>query len=366
MRSTYDGTLLGIAIALTLLCMWIVLPPFAIPALIAVVVAIEWSPFLLALNAIVLLLLLRARTWRRSLAVGLTILNLVLCAIPGIALLAVQHADGTFLPATPHPAGAIAERNLRVGLPDFVPTIREYSPSQPNGCPPVIFAIYGGAWQRGSAANDASLNRALAGRGYEVFALDYRHAPAFHFPAPLNDINREIDWVAQRTARRSCGPPRIALLGHSAGGELAMVAAFTRPDIRAVVSYSGPIDLDQAYQFPPQPDPLDVRALLRAYLGGPPDVDRAAYRAASPLRHVREHLPATLLIYAGRDHVVDIRAPMELRDSLQAHGDDVTFVVFPWAEHGFEDVPFGLHGRFALNAVDAFLSRTLAKQPAKQ
>ena len=360
-RPSYDRALFGLAGALTLLCMWIVVPPFAIPALIAAIVAIEWSPYLFALNGLVLLLALRARTRRGWAAAGLTALNLVLCAIPAVTLLAVERGDRAFAGASPHRPGPVVEGNLRVEFAGFSPTIREYLPPKPNECPPVVFALYGGAWQRGSAGNDASLNRALAGRGYEVFALEYRHAPAYRFPAALQDIEREIDWVMQRPARRNCAAPRAALLGHSSGGELALVAAYTRPKIQAVVSYSGPIDLEQAYRFPPQPDPLDVRAILRAYLGASPASARDAYRAASPLMHVRAHLPPTLLIYAGRDHIVDIRAALALRAALQAHGDEVTFLRLPWAEHGFEAVPFGLHARYAFDAVDGFLRRALAK-----
>jgi acetyl esterase/lipase len=341
--------------------MWIVVPPFGVPALIAADVAIEWSPYLFVLDALVLILLLRARTRQRWVAAGLTIVNAGLCAIPSVALLVAQGGAGTLSGSNHRVPGIVSERAIRIRFSDFVPTIREYQPPHANECPAIVFAIYGGAWQRGSSSNDARLNRALAARGYEVFALDYRHAPAFHFPAQLIDVGREIDWVTQQPARRRCGPPRIALLGHSSGGELALLAAFTRPNVAAVVSYSGPIDLDQAYRFPPRPDPLDVRAILRAYLGATPTSAREAYRAASPLMHVRVHLPATLLIYGERDHVVDVRAPVELRDALQARGDDVTLLRLPWAEHAFENVPLGLHGRFALNAVDAFFSRTLAR-----
>jgi acetyl esterase/lipase len=360
-RPSYAGALFGVAIGLMLLCIWIVIPPFSGPALIAADLAIEWSPYFFALNLIVLLLALRARTWRRWATLGLTIANLVLSALPGATLLASQRDESAFQTPSRRAVGFVFEQELHVAFSDYAPTIREYRPPQPNECPAVIFAIHGGAWQRGSSESDAGLNRALAARGYEVFALEYRLAPEFRFPAPLEDINREIDWVSQQLARRNCGPPRVALLGHSAGGELAMVAAYTRLNIQAVVSYSGPVDLDQAYQFPPQPDPLDVRAILRAYLGAPPSLAREAYRAASPLAQVRAHLPPTLLIYGARDHVVDIRAPIELRDALQARRNDVALVQFPWAEHGFEDVPYGFHGRVALDTVDAFLTRTLAE-----
>jgi len=358
-RPSYTRALVGIAIALTSLCMWIVVPPFAVPALIAAIVAIEWSPYFFALNALVLLLSLQARPWGRWVAAGLTSVNLVLCVMPGVALLATQRNGPTFAVLRPHrPGGVPFEREMHPRFADFAPTIRAYLP-EPSECPPVVFAIYGGAWQRGSAQKNAGLNRALAARGYNVFALDYRHAPAFRFPTPLEDIEREIDWVLRQSSRRGCGPPRVALLGHSSGGELALVSAYSRPNVQAVISYSGPVDLEQAYRFPPRPDPLDVRAILRAYLGAPPASAGDAYRAASPLRHVRAHLPPTLLIYGGHDHVVDIRAPLELQAALQGHGDAVTFLRLPWAEHDFEEVPFGLHGRFALEAVDAFLGRVL-------
>lgn len=358
-RPAYAGALIGIAIALMLICVWIVVPPFAVPALIAAVLTIEWSPYLFALNALVLALTFHARTRRRWVAAGLTAVNLILCALPGVTLLAERRDAPTFSVARARKPGVVREQELRARFADFAPAIHAYLPAEPSQCPPLVFAIYGGAWQRGNAKNDARLNRALAARGYEVFALDYRHAPAFRFPTPLTDIDREIDWVLRRLAHRGCGPPRAALLGHSSGGELALVAAYTRRDIWAVVSYSGPIDLEQAYDFPPRPDPLDVRAILRAYLGAPPAAARDEYRAASPLMHVRAHLPPTMLIYGGRDHVVDIAAPRELQAALQARGDDVTFVRLPWAEHGFEEVPFGLHGRHALEALDGFLSRVL-------
>jgi len=126
-----------------------------------------------------------------------------------------------------------------------------------------------------------------------------------------------------------------------------------------LISYSGAIDLVNGYKYPPKPDPIGVRSVITAYMGATPDLDPQGYRAASPIDQVRSGLPPTLLIYADRDHVVDFGSAEMFRDALRTNGDDVTFVELPWTEHGFEEVPFGLHAPVALRAVEAFLRRTL-------
>ena len=118
------------------------------------------------------------------------------------------------------------------------------------------------------------------------------------------------------------------LLGRSAGAQLAMVAAYelgappSSPviPIRAVVSYYGPVDLADGYRNPPRPDPLDVRSIEAAFLGGTPDQVADRYREASPIIYVSGQLPPSLLIYGGRDHVVLPRFGAMLEARLRAAG----------------------------------------------
>jgi acetyl esterase/lipase len=133
------------------------------------------------------------------------------------------------------------------------------------------------------------------------------------------------------------------------------------PPVRvgAVVGFYGPFDLAEGYAILPRPDPLDVRAVLRAFLGGAPDAMPARYRDASPSSRVRGGLPPSLLVYAGRDHMVLPRFGREAAAALRAAGSPVVYLELPWAEHGFDLAPLGADGAAALFVAERFLARVL-------
>ena len=83
------------------------------------------------------------------------------------------------------------------------------------------------------------------------------------------------------------------------GAHLALLAAYTAgaPPVSAVVSLYGPTDLTRGFREPPRPDPIDVRAILQAFVGGTPDDQPEAYTAASPITYATHPQPPTLLIY---------------------------------------------------------------------
>src|SRR6185295_14743748 len=199
-------------------------------------------------------------------------------------------------------AAAHETHGVPFASPAGVPlTLDIYQPTSGSAHATVV-QIYGGAWQRGVPHDNAGLARLLAAHGYVVFAIDYRHAPAFRWPAQIDDIRTALDWVAANGRRYGADPERMAILGRSAGAHLGLMAAYTstRP-IRAVVSLYGPTDLAAGYREPPSPDPLDVRGLLRALTGGTPDDRPEVYRDASPIAYATGPLPPTLLIHGSRD-----------------------------------------------------------------
>ena len=339
-----------------MLCVWIVIPPFNGLTIVLAVASIELSVYLLAFNVLFLALTLWKAGRMRGVAAIVFAINCILCALPSAALVGTNVIDSI---SHRDPNVAITERAIAVTLGPERSKIEAYLPAA-AGRAPAIFAIYGGAWRNGTPRRDSTFNRALAHQGYAVFALDYRHAPEYRFPAALDDVRSEIELIRKNAGRYNIDPERTAVLGHSSGGELAALTAFDQGSpIDALISYSGAVDLTMGWKYPPVPDPIGVRDVIQDYIGDTPARAPDRYRAASPLDQVRRGLPPALLIYGARDHVVDIRYAWKFRDALRAAGTRVTFLQLPWTEHAFEYVPFGLHAPIAYRATLNFLAATL-------
>ncbi len=226
---------------------------------------------------------------------------------------------------------------------------------------PVLVDIHGGSWQQGSASDDHRFASYMAEQGYAVFTIDYRKAPTFQYPAQAQDVNDALEWISRNALLYGADPSRIALVGRSAGAQLALLAAYTnkRLPIRAVISFYGPTDLADAYNDPPEPDPLDIRDKLRAFIGNDPGELPDAYREASPASHVEGDLPPTLLIQGSHDDIVQPRFARELQSDLLKNGSKALLLELPWSEHAFDLVNFGPGNQLALIYIKAFLKDVL-------
>jgi acetyl esterase/lipase len=252
-------------------------------------------------------------------------------------------------------------RNVQFAKPDGIPlTLNVHQPARP-GVFPIVVQIYGGAWQRGDPTSHANFASWLASSGYVVFAIDYRHAPKWRWPTLLDDVDSALAWVATHGAEYGGDTSRVVLLGRSAGAHLAMLAAY-RPSalrVRAVVSYYGPADLVDAYHNLPHPDPLRVRELEEAFIGGTPDQMPKQYADASPITYATRPLPPTLLIYGRRDHSVEAKYGARLAERLAATGTRVAYLEIPWAEHAFDEVFNGPSSQVALFYTERFVAEAV-------
>jgi acetyl esterase/lipase len=242
--------------------------------------------------------------------------------------------------------------------------IRYYRPAG-DGPHPGLIDIYGGAWQRGAPEDSRQFDSYMAHKGYAVFAIDYRHAPAYRFPAQIEDVRAAISFIHANAARYRTDPDRLILCGRSAGGQLALLAAYEPGlvPVRAVISFYGPTDLAAGYADQPSPDPIDVRQVIATYLGGSPSHVPSAYRAASPVSYTQRPLPPTLLIQGARDHIVKPRFPRELQHKLLAAGNRAVLLEIPWSEHAFDAVFPGIGNRLALHHVEQFLAQNTTARP---
>ena len=270
--------------------------------------------------------------------------------------------------------GATVTRGIAFANPGGVTlTLDVYQPPSP-GRHPAVVQIYGGAWQRGAPQDDATFATYLAARGFVVFAIDYRHAPRWQWPSQIEDVRAALAWIRQHAGEHDADGSRLALLGRSAGAHLALLAAYEERSrsatasagepIAAVVSYYGPVDLTDGYRYPPRPDPLDVRTIEEAFLGGTPDARPDRYREASPLTYVSSALPPSLLIYGGRDHIVLPRFGSMLDQRLRAAGATSVFLESPWAEHAFDAISNGPSGQLSLYYTERFLAWAFTRAAA--
>nr|WP_313408108.1 alpha/beta hydrolase [Pseudomonas sp.] len=185
-----------------------------------------------------------------------------------------------------------------------------------SGCKqprPVYLNLHGGGFVAGVPEHDDSYCQRLAHNlGCLVVNLDYALAPEHPFPAGLNQCFAVLEWLADNAVELGIDPGRMAVGGHSAGGNLATgVAALARGHrrlrvVHQIIDYAV---LDLAAPAEGKTSPLD-KPLLRpglmsfftsCYLR---DTTQARDPLASPLLASIEQLrglPATTLITAEYD-----------------------------------------------------------------
>ncbi len=238
-----------------------------------------------------------------------------------------------------------------------------FRPAYVHGAVPVILVIHSGTWRDGDRYEFGPFNAYLASRDYVVASMDYRLAPKWRFPAARDDVLTAVAFLKVYASEMGIDASRIALMGRSAGGQLALLAAYTaqEPAIRGVVSLYGPSDLRFGYEHPAPERVVDTRAAIEAYLGGAPgSPSDDAYFTASPVNFVTPSSPPSLLVHGGRDPIVSPDHAARLEARLQRAGVKHLFVDLPWATHGCDMSFGGPCGQIVAYAVERFLDSVMA------
>ena len=123
--------------------------------------------------------------------------------------------------AIPLPGGVVQHRNIRYGSHGKWNKLDVYYPEDANGRLPTIVSIHGGGYVYGTKEIYRRYGMDLASRGVAFVNFNYRLAPRWKFPAPLEDTNAVLAWVGQNAEQYHLDPERIILVGDSAGAQLA-------------------------------------------------------------------------------------------------------------------------------------------------
>lgn len=222
--------------------------------------------------------------------------------------------------------------------------IRIYRPSnEPLGT--IVFA-HGGGFVFCDLDTHDTLCRAMANSvNAVVVAVDYRLAPENPWPAAAEDVFAVTRWAANQSDEFHSPPDRLAVVGDSAGGNLAAVTAIMARD------HGGPHIAAQVLLYPAIGAEFDTES-YRTYATGyystrdtmqwywdqyVPDPRDRTHPYANPLKADLHGLPPALVITAGFD---PCRTEGELfAESLTAAGVPTVHRCYPGGIHGFLTMP---------------------------
>lgn len=231
---------------------------------------------------------------------------------------------------------------------------------------PAIIILHGGGWRSGNRNQHYPLAQQLASLGYVCFTPEYRLSTEALFPAGIQDAKAAVRWVKANAALYSVDSQKIAVLGFSAGGEMAAFVgttahqtAFEGNDCGTETSsaVNAVIDIDGTLSFvhPESGEGDDSKKTSAAtyWFGYSKEEDPAVWEKASPLNWVSQQTPPTLFInssekrmHAGREDFIQVLDDNNIYAEVHTFDNSPhTFCLFhPWFYP-------------TMNYIDAFLKK---------
>lgn len=218
-------------------------------------------------------------------------------------------------------------------------------PSGP-GLHPVVILIHGGCWKADySTLRDlAPMADELKTKGVATWNLEYRRLPQVGsgWPGTYLDVGTGVDYLRSIAAQHHLDLSRVIVLGHSAGGHLAMwVSARSRLHresplyvakplrIRGVVDLAGTADMQA---FIPLEQHGCAGNVVEQMMGGRPDQVSAHYAEASAINMLPLGVPQ-VLIWGQRDDILPVALGAIYVRTARKAGDHVRFVTLPALGH---------------------------------
>ncbi|MCA1556603.1 MAG: alpha/beta hydrolase [Acidobacteria bacterium] len=370
-----------------LFTIWIVMPALSYRLFQVAVGASEWSLWFGALGlagaALGLLALAAGSRWPAWLAMSLGVAAVGLAMIPPLDAWRVARANKIELSLRHYLFGSQADAPAKVERATETYAIVEgqtlklavyFYPLKEELKRPAIIVVHGGSWSAGERDDYPQWNEWLARQGYAVFDIDYRIAPQPNWRTATGDVKCAIGWVKANAARYGVDPERVALLGRSAGGHLALLAAYSTgeaalppscdaPDasVRAVVAFYAPTDLKWGYEHPANERVHDGPGRIRDFTGGSPTTAAEVINLASATSHVGSNTPPTLLLHGGHDQLVRDEHMTLLTQKLERQNIPHRALLIPYAQHAFDYNFNGWGSQLSRQLLSEFLSAHLRK-----
>ena len=233
---------------------------------------------------------------------------------------------------------------------------------------PLVMLIHGGGWIAGAKENVVPMAQQLAAKGYICAAVEYRLGEEAPFPAAVHDLQAALQFLHTNAKRYAIDTSQIAVLGFSAGAQLASLLGTTASvnsafsfsatgEVQNTVPVHAVLNIDGILSFThPEAAAEWTGRSANAWLG-PYEENKDRWEAASPLAYAGTDTPPFLFVnsgqarfHAGRDDLIAV---------LQAHN-------IYYQQHTFEEAPHSfwlVHPWFypTLAQIEAFLKTVFPK-----
>lgn len=241
-------------------------------------------------------------------------------------------------------------------------------PPAGDGPFPLVICIHGGAWRGGNKTSYHALLRGLATNGYVGATAQYRFCPKDKFPAQIEDVKCAVRFLRAHAKDYKLDPAKVAVLGDSAGGHLALLAGLMDPadglegtggcadqpsKVQAVVNYYGPTD----FSMPLTPNPV-VIGWLEDFFGTKDQKDPIVAKA-SPVTYVNKGDPPVLTFHGTVDPLVSLDHAKRLHEALKKAGVPEHLEIIQGGGHGFS----GPNLERTLKMTTEFLEHCLKGKP---
>lgn len=240
----------------------------------------------------------------------------------------------------------------------------------PTRLSPVIVVVHGGGFVGGDRRISAANMRRYARGGWTVISIDYRLArpgrPTWNLA--IRDVHCALAWTVAHARALRLDLDRVALNGASAGGNLAIAAAYTAdtaradprcgprlPRIAAVTARVPLIDPAGSWNNPGDLQPLQ-QSYMASYIGGPPHTFPARYAALDLRRYLGPTNPPTLLLAGIEDPLLPIAAARDFARRADAMGGRVRLIEFPYSGHDFNTTYHSITNQIITGSVTRFLA----------
>jgi acetyl esterase/lipase len=216
-----------------------------------------------------------------------------------------------------------------------------------DGARPVVVLVHGGYWRVGftrTAMDDLASD--LARVGFAAWNLDYRRFGELGggWPGTVEDVAAGIDHLAEIAPAKDLDLDRVAVIGHSAGGQLAIwacargKASATSPGAapvvhpKGVVSLAGVVDLVRSAKSTEPGGGVELRRAIEDFLAATPEQSPTRYAEASPMALLPIGVPQ-LILHGSSDDRVPVEQSRDYAAAATASGDPTEIVEVEGADH---------------------------------